>query len=168
MNDDYISRGTMLINLTADLEHNSDECDPRTVLVMQRFIKYVEEFPAVDVQPVKRGRWIETHISLCKWIPENEKEEGHRFYMAELKCSCCERYNTVTFSLSLNKPDFCQLCGARMDLNNVANDLTDEEVKYKNPCKYCHNSECEQCYYGYCSEEDKKKKWLENHKKEVK
>lgn len=68
-----------------------------------------------NVQPVKYGKWIETHISLCKWIPEDEKEEGHSFYMAELKCSCCERYNTVTFALTLNKPDFCQLCGARMD-----------------------------------------------------
>ena len=70
---------------------------------------------SADVQPVKHGRWIETHISLCKWIPEDEKEEGHSFYMAELKCSCCERYNVVTFALTLNKPDFCQLCGARMD-----------------------------------------------------
>lgn len=69
----------------------------------------------IDVQPVKHGRWIETHISLCKWIPEDEKEEGHSFYMAEMKCSCCERYNTVTFALTLNKPDFCQHCGARMD-----------------------------------------------------
>lgn len=71
-------------------------------------------FSAADVQLVKLGRWIETHISLCKWIPEDEKEEGHSFYMAEMKCSCCERYNTVTFALTLNKPDFCQLCGARM------------------------------------------------------
>jgi hypothetical protein len=71
--------------------------------------------PAADVMPVKYGKWEETHISLCKWIPEDEKEEGHSFYMAELKCSCCERYNAVTFVLTLNKPDFCQLCGARMD-----------------------------------------------------
>lgn len=75
----------------------------------------IGNMPAEDVQAVKRGRWIETHILLCKWIPENEKEEGHNFYMAELKCSCCKRYNTVTFALSLTKPDFCQLCGARMD-----------------------------------------------------
>ena len=71
--------------------------------------------PSADVQPVKHGRWEEIHISLCKWIPEDEKEEGHSFYMAELKCSCCERYNAVTFALTLNKPDFCQSCGARMD-----------------------------------------------------
>lgn len=29
-----------------------------------------------------------------------------------------ERYNAVTFVLTLNKPDFCQLCGARMDLKD--------------------------------------------------
>ena len=74
----------------------------------------IEQITAADVQPVKHGQWIETHISLCKWIPEDEKEEGHSFYMAEMKCSCCNRYNTVTFALTLNKPDFCQLCGAKM------------------------------------------------------
>lgn len=71
--------------------------------------------PNEEVQPIKHGRWEETHISLCKWVPEDEKEEGHSFYMVEMKCSCCERYNTQTFSLTLKKPDFCQHCGARMD-----------------------------------------------------
>lgn len=42
-----------------------------------------------------------------------------------------------------------------------------EEVKYKDPCKSCHDGVCEQCDYGYCSEEDKKKRWLENHNKEA-
>lgn len=70
---------------------------------------------SIDVKPVKHGKWEETRISLCKWIPEDEKEEGHSFYMAEMKCSCCNRYNTVTFVLTLDKPDYCQLCGARMD-----------------------------------------------------
>lgn len=73
------------------------------------------EIPSADVQLVKHGKWEETHISLVKYIPEDEKEEGHSFYMAELKCSCCKRYNAVTFALVLNKPDFCQFCGARMD-----------------------------------------------------
>lgn len=56
--DEYISREAMLKNLTFDLEHHSGEGDPRTHLVMQRFIKYVEDFPAADVQPV--DRWIRT------------------------------------------------------------------------------------------------------------
>ena len=82
---------------------------------MAELVDVFAEIPAADVQPVKRGEWEETHISLCKWIPEDKKEEGHSFYMAEMKCSCCKRYNTVTFALTLNKPDFCQLCGTRMD-----------------------------------------------------
>lgn len=43
-----------------------------------------------------------------------------------------------------------------------------EEPDYKDPCESCHNGKCEQCDYGYCSEEEKKKIWLENHKKEEK
>lgn len=57
--------------------------------------------------------------------------------------------------------DFCTLgC-------NFVKEIT-EESGYKDPCKSCHNGVCEQCDYGYCSEEDKKKRWLENHKDEVK
>jgi hypothetical protein len=39
---------------------------------------------------------------------------------------------------------------------------------YKDPCKSCHNAHCEQCDYGYISEEEKKKRWVERHKTEVK
>ena len=42
-----------------------------------------------------------------------------------------------------------------------------KEPEYKDPCKSCRNGICEQCDYGYISEEEKKKRWLENHKKEV-
>lgn len=50
----YISREVMLKNLNADLEHHADEGDPLTILIMQRFIRYVEDFPTVGVQPVIR------------------------------------------------------------------------------------------------------------------
>lgn len=40
--------------------------------------------------------------------------------------------------------------------------------EYKDPCKSCHNAHCEQCDYGYISEKEKKKRWLERHKDEVK
>jgi hypothetical protein len=62
--DECISREAMLKNLTADLEHHSDECDPRSILVMRRIIKYVEDFPATDVQPV--DRWISIEESKPK------------------------------------------------------------------------------------------------------
>lgn len=42
------------------------------------------------------------------------------------------------------------------------------EDKYKDPCKSCHNAHCEQCDYGYISEEEKKKRWAERHKDETK
>ena len=86
--NEYISREAMLKNLTADLEHHSDECDPRTVLVMQRFIKYVEDFPATDVQPV--DRWIsvkdrlpeENILVLC--YARSTTGEGNDYFLGAL------------------------------------------------------------------------------------
>lgn len=64
------------------------------------------------------------------------------------------------------------------DIHNFTDDDISEAAKfvetkssedeYKDPCKSCHDGVCEQCDYGYCSEEDKKKRWLGNHKNEVK
>lgn len=45
---------------------------------------------------------------------------------------------------------------------------TESEVEYKDPCKSCHSGICHQCDYGYCSEEEKKKRWLASLKKEEK
>lgn len=48
-------------------------------------------------------------------------------------------------------------------------ELISVEPEYKDPCKSCNLSDpCEQCDYGYISEEEKKKRWLENHKEESK
>ena len=64
------------------------------------------------------------------------------------------------------------------DPNDLVKDLNEDYLKasegiktyaeYKDPCKSCPNGICEQCVYGYCSEEEKKNRWLENHKKEEK
>lgn len=117
MNDKYISVSKfkqLLAKLTVEGgDKKYAEAIARTLSEVVPHL--LDDSPAADVVPVKYGKWEETHISLCKWIPEDEKEEGHSFYMAELKCSCCKRYNAVTFVLTLDKPDFCQLCGARMD-----------------------------------------------------
>lgn len=125
MNDEYISKqkakdlmGCCLASAKAEYKAAKDEFTKSRfedyISAIQAMIDVVGKVEAADVQPVNHGRWIETHISLCKWTPEDEKEEGHSFYMAEIKCSCCKRYNTQTFSLTLIKPDFCQHCGARM------------------------------------------------------
>lgn len=73
--------------------------------------------------------------------------------------------------------DLCPNCVELLDKWLENPDNVDEEyqkalegiktyVEYKDPCKSCHNGVCEQCDYGYISEEEKKKRWLENHKKE--
>lgn len=114
MPDEYIRLDTTIIAIDNLINEAATGTMARTLFKAKDTI-YNQQRYVIDVKPVKRGKWEETHISLCKWIPEDEKEEGHSFYMAELKCSCCGRYNAVTFALTLNKPDFCQLCGARMD-----------------------------------------------------
>lgn len=117
MGDELIRLDTTIIGIDS-LINKAPTAEEAKVLFTAKDVIYSQQRYVMDVQPVKRGKWEETHISLVKYISEDEKEEGHSFYMAELKCSCCERYNTVTFVLTLNKPDFCQLCGARMDLKD--------------------------------------------------
>jgi hypothetical protein len=96
--NEYLSREAMLKNLTADLEHHSDECDPRTVLVMQRFIKYVEDFPVADVQPMKHGRWSECYT------------DSHHYSGI---CTVCGKASIR--SIKENPLEYCPKCGARMD-----------------------------------------------------
>lgn len=114
---DYICREAIIDDLEKEIEAGNVALDEDVWINkgLRIAIRDIKDIKSSDVQRVKHGKWEETHISLVKYIPEDEKEEGHLFYMAELKCSCCERYNAVTFALVLNKPDFCQLCGARMD-----------------------------------------------------
>lgn len=58
--------------------------------------------------------------------------------------------------------DFCKL-GCNFVKENT------EEPEYKDPCKLCNLSDpCEQCDYGYISEEEKKKRWAERNKDKVK
>lgn len=52
--DEYISKEFMLKNLEADKIHNAEHCEPVTVQIMERFIRYVKEFPAADLQSLKR------------------------------------------------------------------------------------------------------------------
>lgn len=93
--DEYISKGAMLKNLTTELEQHLGGGDPRTHFIMRRFIKYVKDFPAADVQPVRRGRWI--------W-DSNAPYREHGAY----KCSNCDGHSDF-------EENYCPNCGARMD-----------------------------------------------------
>lgn len=87
---EYISREAV-INITADT--GAWETQNR-----------VRELPAADVQPVKRGRWID-----CTFYDPYEKSYEQNF---EYKCSCCGH-------MIYNKPNddnqYCGRCGARME-----------------------------------------------------
>ena len=64
-------------------------------------IKTIKEFPAADVQPVKRG----------KWIAENRDNRG---YADCYTCSHCKSY-VYTYTLMKDcEFDFCPNCGADM------------------------------------------------------
>lgn len=115
---DYISKEELIKALEADYNrewNGSDEYVEGARNEYDDVLTIICGIPTTDVQPVKHGKLEETHISICKLFPKNEKEKGHIFYLAEMKCSCCGNYNNKIFSLSLNRPNFCQHCGARMD-----------------------------------------------------
>jgi hypothetical protein len=72
---EYISKEFMLQNLESDKMNNAEHCEPVTVQIMERFIRYVKEFPAADVQPV--DRW----ISVKDRLPD---KDGN--YLCYLEC----------------------------------------------------------------------------------
>lgn len=88
-----------------------------------------------------------------------------KIYIAQLK-------SELGYTMTKEEIDFMK------DIHNFTDDDISEaakfvetkssEAEYKDPCKSCHSGICHQCDYGYCSEEEKKKRWLENHKEEPK
>lgn len=92
--DEYISKEFMLKNLEADKMNNAEHCEPVTVQIMERFIRYVKEFPSADVQPIKHGRWT--------W-DSNAPHREHGAY----KCSNCGCHSDF-------EENYCYNCGARM------------------------------------------------------
>ena len=94
--NEYISKEFMLKNLEDDKMNNAEHCEPVTIQIMERFIRYVKEFPAADVQPVKHGRWI--------W--DNSPEFGNPY--GSYKCSECKERQSF-------KENYCPNCVAKMD-----------------------------------------------------
>lgn len=88
-----------------------------------------------------------------------------KIYIAQLK-------NELGYAMTKEEIEFMK------DVHNFTDEDISEAAKfvetrssseeYKDPCKSCHSGICHQCDYGYISEEDKKKRWLESHKEETK
>jgi hypothetical protein len=97
--DEYISKEFMLKNLEADKIHNAEHCEPVTVQIVELFIRYVKEFPAADVQPVKHGKW------------EYYKNNG---IINTYICTNCQGKVEMAIDVEPSRFKYCPNCGANM------------------------------------------------------
>ncbi len=110
--DEYISR-EKAINAIKSLESSMSAKDNYAkgydAALGRALIAVREAPPAADVQPVRRGRWLEHHAI---WIDQQEIEG----WFVQAKCSECEKWahvmNPYTKSVGYEN---CPNCGARMD-----------------------------------------------------
>ena len=146
-----------------------------TIYNQQRYVVNVpEKCGKATYKPVKTWEDIKIICSKRKYCQDTEKgncqfydkNSGYCIFEDMPEDWNIEENNEKTKNLTDEETDIynSQLEAEAETIEKVS--LLSEKSEYKDPCKYCHNGVCEQCYYGYCSEEDKKKKWLENHKKE--
>jgi DNA-directed RNA polymerase subunit RPC12/RpoP len=105
MNDKYISVSKFKQSLAKLTVEGGDKKYAEAIArTLSEVVPYLlDDSPAADVQPVKRGRWID-----CTFYDPYEKSCEQNF---EYKCSCCGH-------MIYNKPNddnlFCGHCGARM------------------------------------------------------
>ena len=62
----------------------------------------LEDFPAADVAPVRRGKWVHSHYENC----------SEQFEI--VKCSCCG-HEAYAMAFYVRGGNYCPNCGARMD-----------------------------------------------------
>ena len=63
------------------------------ILMLDAIDKEIQKVPVIDVQSVRRGRWVECCNELDK------------------KCSCCDKVHGTIYE----REPFCPNCGARME-----------------------------------------------------
>ena len=96
--NDYISRQAV-IQLALDGKIISTDIE-------KRVRDFINELPAADVQPVKRGRWFLRGGNWC--------------------CSACNRKTLLTLESNIGgckeygtvKTDYCPNCGAKMEMED--------------------------------------------------
>ena len=93
--DEYIKR-EYAVDAVVDVYYNTPDID----LSYEKFEAAILNIQSADVEPVKRGRWVNERMLVGgfaeKWGCD---------------CSCCGR----TTEEPLWKPDYCPSCGAKMD-----------------------------------------------------
>lgn len=98
---EYIERGALKEYLYGGkFQEGCTGCDEPGEGCIECIVDEIDNFPAADVAPVRRGHWIK-----C----------GYACGEAEFKCSLCGEIEWRT-----NETDYCPNCGA--DMREVPND----------------------------------------------
>jgi hypothetical protein len=73
-----------------------------------RAFKLIQYAPAVDAEPVKKGKWLYHRVSrIGNTCIEHVQTE---------KCSACKRYITTPFVYGRTVNNYCPHCGAKMEV----------------------------------------------------
>lgn len=111
---EYISREEVVKEIKSRIFDADDAWESGYNTAMEGIMEWIEHMPSADVQPVKRGRWIE------KEAYEEDKQMGFNF---QIVCSNCDEQNSVLYFDENSEPTekyfmrtpWCPWCGARMD-----------------------------------------------------
>lgn len=114
--DEYIRLDTTIIGIDS-LINKAPTAEEAKVLFTAKDVIYSQQRYVMDVQPLKRGRWIE------KPPYKDETVKGLEF---QIVCSECDEQNcSLEFDENYNaigktfyRTRYCPNCGARMDLKD--------------------------------------------------
>lgn len=95
--DEYISREEVIKKIKSCISTADDAWESGYNIAMAEIMEYIKHIPAVDVQPVKRGRWV---------VSRTQKH-------VEITYECSECRHEVVGDYE--KKPFCGECGARME-----------------------------------------------------
>ena len=77
-------------------------------------IGFINSIPAADVQPVKRGKWIDVTETAVSGKTKDGREL--EINIVSGKCSCCQHYaEQVNILPPIMQYSICPNCGAKME-----------------------------------------------------
>lgn len=106
--DDLIDRDILMAKMLLQHEDYHRQGATDMALGYGSAICDVKQAPAVDAEPVKRGRWIERHHTYSD-------EEAPIEEWQSAKCSVCGKYHTTPYMYYFTDYHFCPHCGAKME-----------------------------------------------------
>lgn len=106
--NDYISREAVWKMLEkAHIISNGEYCGYCTEDI------FIDDIPSADVQPVKRGKWIDVTETAVSGKTKDGREL--EINIVSGKCSCCQHYaEQVNILPPIMKYSICPHCGANM------------------------------------------------------